>query len=368
MRKLPIIIVSIVLFAGCSNFSSTSDFVEVHFSPADNNLVKESVFNINLEYELIVPDSSVSYNVLWTGYDLQNKFGPIIPQELRLFTYLTSYSKTVNDFYYLYLPKSIIDSSSQWLKDYENSKERDLNNYHFVSDENVLDGKYLLYAQKNNVNDYLVYRGSNLLEVPYCIDDYQLVICLQAKTLTIKENVSTGNKINKSVIAFRRFELFYDETTNKLEQYSFENRESFNVRSVEQIFDYQGDRIEAYPSSFESMSFCYCPIMGLTGSELEKTVRADIFNGNIILPRYIVSNNESIDLLDSNSDLFFEEDVYRDFKSLFLGAYIKDYDYDDGHYKYGLFNYKKVEKIIKEVGSSRWWIILFFLFYFFSSL
>lgn len=323
------------------------------FSLVDDPETKEAVYATQLEYELKVPGSEISYNVLWTGYDLQNKFGPKIPYELRFFTYLTYYSYTINDFYFLYLPKTVIDNSNQWLIDYENSKENDLNNYHFVSNTNVLDGKLLLYAQKNNIDDYLLYRASDYSSVPFSIDDYQLAICLQAKELIIKENVSTGRAINKNLTVFRRYELSYDESSNRLDRYIFDNLEKFNVNYVDRLFSYQGNRIEAYPSSFEMMKYCYCPIMGLAGTGHDKTIRADLLNDKtIILPRYVYSSGESVDLLDDNFDLLLEEDVYREFKSLFLKAYIKDYDYESGNYKYALFDYLKVDKIIKVVGGT----------------
>ena len=333
-------------------FSSQYDYP---FSLVDDAETKEAVYDTQLEYELKVPDSEISYNVLWTGYDLQNKFGPKIPYELRFFTYLTYYSYTINDFYFLYLPKTVIDDSNQWLIDYENSKENDLNNYHFVSNTNVLDGKLLLYAQKNNIDDYLLYRASDYSSVPFSIDDYQLAICLQAKKLIIKENVSTGRAINKNLTVFRRYELSYDESSNRLDRYIFDNLEKFNVNYADKLFSYQGNRIEAYPSSFETMNYCYCPIMGLTGSGFYKTIRADLLDDKtIILPRYVKSatvEGEYDDLLNPTSNLFFVEDVYREFKSLFLDACINDFDYSDGQYRYALFDYMKVNEIIKKVGG-----------------
>lgn len=360
------------LFASCSAASNSRNIDSVDqqtnsdsyfdssqfdypFSSVEGAETKEEVFNTKLEYELKVPDSEISYNVLWTGYDLENKFGPKISSEFRFFTYLTYYSKTINDYYFLYLPKTVIDGSNQWLMDYEKSKENDLNNYHFVSNKNVLDGKYLLYAQKNNINDYLVYRASDFSSVPFLIDNYQLAICLQAKELIIKENVSTGHKINKSLTAFRRFELFYDESSEELDRYYFDTLEKFNINYVDNIFNYQGNRIEAYPSSVETMAYFYCPIMGLEESGFYKTIRADLLDDkNIILPRYVKSvtvEGEYDDLLNSNSNLFFVEDVYREFKSLFLDAYINDFDHSDSQYRYALFDYVKVNEIIKKEGG-----------------
>lgn len=380
MKKCSIIVLSIFILANCSSIKVEDSKVTSNQSPSTISSVDEqnsrgnevtnssqfsgvfsqvessetinAVFNFALEYQLKVPDSDLSYNVLWTGYDLCNKFGPTITKQHRFFTYLTRYQENQNSFWLLYLPKSDISEAGDWLTSYKENHGRDSKNYHFAEEENVIDGKFLLYSQKNNLVNFSVYYTNDLSLVPFTILDQQLVVCLQVKTIVIEENVSLGIKINKGVDVLRRFELVYNEETRKIEQYVFAFPEKSNVLYVDDIFSYQGKRIEAYPSEFENIDYCYCPLMGLEGSGLHKTVRANIIDEKIILPRYVYYDGEFIDLLDSNSDLFFVEDVYREFKDLFLEAYLYDYVYSQGLYQYAAFDYEKVDSIIKEIGGT----------------
>ena len=345
-----------------TEYQSSSTYDDASkLEPTDNILLPTSnvedeqiinyIFNCSLDYSLSVPGAEISYNVLWTGYDLENNFGTKISPESRFYTYLTNYEANQDSFYLLYLKKSDIEQSNEWLINYKNNKENDYRNYHFCDNEMVIDGKYLLYAQKNNVKTFSVYQTSNPLNMPFTFENWQLAMCLQSKSIEIEENVSLKKNINKTLTVFRRYELVFDEFSHKMEQYSFDSQEKYNVNIVDNIFSYQGKRIETYPENFESMSYCYCPIMGMVGlGGLINTKRADLLENRIILPRYYMSNGETpIDLLSSSSDFSFIEDVFRNFKNLFLDAYVKDCDYEGGLYKYGLFSYDKVEQIIKGV-------------------
>ena len=50
----------------------------------------------------------LSYKFLWDGYDLENKFGPNIPESERFYTYLTEYKECDDKFYLVYLVTWII--------------------------------------------------------------------------------------------------------------------------------------------------------------------------------------------------------------------------------------------------------------------
>lgn len=54
----------------------------------DYNEIKEALINFKFDYQFNVPDSDLSYNYLWKGYDLENKFGHSIPKEYRYFQFL----------------------------------------------------------------------------------------------------------------------------------------------------------------------------------------------------------------------------------------------------------------------------------------
>jgi len=315
---------------------------------------KESIFNFCVDYELNNPGTEISYNILWTGFDTENKFGPNIPKENRFYTYLTEYEDNEDFYFLLYIKKEKLLNFDGWFENYKNGI-RDSSNYHFDDDVNILDGKFLLYAQQNNVEDYSVYYTSNPLDAINVYKEQQLAICLQFKNIKILENISSDYKIEKELIVLRRYELFFNKSTNSLEKYSFVSQEKSNVKYVDTIFSFHGRRIETYPISFENMSYCYCPSMGMDGTGLIKSKRANLIDDYMILPRYASSptkESESLDLLDPNCDFSFIEDVYRDFKSQFLKAFVEDYFLDDGFYKYGLFDYSMIKDLIKNNGKN----------------
>ena len=51
---------------------------------------------------------------------------------------------------------------------------------------------------------------------------------------------------------------------------------------------------------------------------------------SILLPRYVMSGEDSLDLLSYDTNLFFEEDVFGEYKSVFASALIKETDIVDG--------------------------------------
>ncbi len=321
------------------------------FSLVSDERLKSSLYGFNLQYQLITPGTQMSYNTLWTGWDSENKYGPNIPREHRFFTYLTKYEANQDSFFFLYLPRSVIEDSRTWLEEYKRNMDDDPN-YHFVDEETVIDGKFLLYAQQNNIDDYLVYHTSDYSSAPFVISDYQLAICLQMKPLTIEKDVSRDRTLGKRIALFRRFELICNESSTSLQPYSFDDSGAQSIRYIDDLFSYQGRRIEAYPASFEETSFFHLPSSVLAGTGCQKTIRANLEGEAILLPRYINSSSGLIDLLDPDFHSITEEDVFRDFKAAFLDAFIRDFDYSDGIYKYGLFDYSKVEQIIYSAGGS----------------
>lgn len=297
----------------------------------------------NLEYKINVPgNNGVSYNVLWTGYDDKQPF-PYLPvsKEDRYSTYLTSYSENSEEYFLIYLSKQDINKSKSWLKEYDKNNSADINNYHFSSDSDVIDGKYLLYAQKNNITSYSVYRTSDLSSIAYSYERKQLVFCLQTKTLTIEKNVSSGQTLNKNISIYRRIEMKYNSLLNKVESYVFDNDESINVQYIDRYFSYIGKKLETYPSTFEDISYIYCPFL--------KTNSAEIIDDKIILPHYVKIDNLYYDLLDNNFiESFFQDDIYRNFKPLFREAFLSDVNSSEENptYKYAYFDCEKVMNIV----------------------
>ena len=70
-------------------------------------------------------------------------------------------------------------------------------------------------------------------------------------------------------------------------------------------------------------------------------------NKYIILPRYI-NNSEKADLLNNNTNFVLDEDVFRNYKNLFLKAYADEYIIFNDQYIYGIYDYEQVINIIKK--------------------
>ena len=346
-----------MLFCGCSNSKTrngNNTNFDDNFYKIENSELTNAVFNYDLQYQINVPGQQFSYNVLWTGYD-PDYYGINLNKESRFFTYLTEYKESYDCFYALYLPETELNkpSAGAWVSDYLIGNTR----AHFVEDDKVVDGKYLFYAQKNIIDNYLVCGAKELSDIPFSFSNYQIAICLQSKTMTILENISTGTQIHKKINLLRRYETILDSETNKLTNYVFEDAEERDSNKyIDSVFSYSGYRIEAYPSAFEEMSFCYCPKIGLKNTGFARTIKAELLDSNrIILPRFYYLNGEKIDLLDSNFDysnhpLF--EDVYRSFKPLFLEAYLMDSEYKQRTYQCGIFNFTIVKSIIREARGA----------------
>ena len=69
----------------------------------DDTSIKNQLLEYNFSSLLSVPGRQLSYNFLWEGYDTENKYGPNINKENRLYTYLTEYLEEENGYHLLYL-------------------------------------------------------------------------------------------------------------------------------------------------------------------------------------------------------------------------------------------------------------------------
>ncbi len=309
-----------------------------------------------MDYILHVPGSQFSYKYIWDGYDLENKFGPCISEEYRLFTYLTEYKESDKEYYLVYLDsKSIVDYTS-WLKKYESDMEGNHLNYHFspYDEQNIIDGKYLYSHQKLNKenNNLKVFSTTNINDIPFQIDEYQLVLCAQRKEAIIKKNLSTNKDINKTIFFYNRYELFFEETTKTPEYYLFTDYEKVNQNKLANMFSYVGEMVEAYPTTYEKLEYSSFPILGFKNCSYHLTVRVEkVIENNkeyLLLPRYNIYGGEHIDLLEDNDDLFFyEEDVYREYKKIFKEALFRETEIADSIYQMALYDYEAILKVIK---------------------
>lgn len=354
-KKVMIALISIIFglsLVGCNNTkeNSLNKMEKVLDSNIQNQLVQ-----YNFLYEFKVPDSDISYNCMWEGYDLENKFGPQIPKENRLYTYLTEYYEAEPGYFVVYLKDSLINDLKDIFKAYEASASLDINNYHFseYSKEEIIDGKYLFayqpYEYKQD-SDISFYHVKDYKDILYKIGDYQLVFCCQQKKGLIKENLSRKEAINKNINLYLREELIFADKNKSPERYVFNTYEQYNKKMVKELFGYVGERIEVFHKAYEDMEYGYYPLLG-NGLFGLKTVRADILSVDnvkyVVLPRYVLDGKNKIDLLDENTNFIFEEDVFREYKADFLKAFFRLYDNNTKYMEYGLYKYSEVLKILK---------------------
>lgn len=343
---------NVELFDVLINYLKNETIEETNDSDIINGLL-----NMRLDYKLTVPDNQLSYNYLWNGYDESNKFGPNIPKNERMYTYLTEYGKCDEKFYLVYLKKNEIVSYYEWLSLFEEQESRDDLNYHFstYNDEKIIDGKYFYCYQmlkKSLDSSIKFYIADSINDIKFVINDYQLVLCTQRKTAIIKENLTTQKLLNKEIYLYNRYELVFDEVNSKPQYYLFQNKEQNNQKILKNMFDYEGEMIEAFPISYESLNYSCFPILGLGDYWHYNGVRAQVKNvgdiKSILLPRYVMSGEDSLDLLSYDTNLFFEEDVFGEYKSVFASALIKETDIVDGFHLMALYDYNKVCLVINK--------------------
>jgi len=330
----------------CGKIDASSSFPDGSLSRVSDQKIADAVFHFSFDYELFMPGSSPSYYMLWTGYDLENKFGPSVPLTDRFYTYLTTYQPKSGSYYALYLTSKTIEEAKAW---YDGRKSRinpDDPNYHFCDDFDVLDGKVLAYAQTQETVDYRVYSTKDPSSLPFFLPGYQLAVCLEEKPLTIEKNVSLDQEVNRTIPIYRRSEWAYSPEEGVLKPYVFSGDEGRNVKVVDSRFSYEGSKIEAYPFSFQSADYSYCPLLGLGAfPHFSSAISARVREEGILLPRYSGYGPSRVDLLNPSTDFTAREDVYRDFKSRFQEAYLRDSDET-----FGYFDTDKVMNIIHQVG------------------
>ncbi len=344
------VILSSTICTGCENANKNC------INKIDDNETKEALINFKFDYQFNVPDSDLSYNYLWKGYDLENKFGPSISKEDRLFTYLTEYREKDNQYYLVYLKEDLIEEYKEWLQEYENIFSKDADNYHFTKydEQHIIDGKYYFCFQtlsNNDTKNIAYYTTDRLDNIEYTINNYQLVFCATSKQAVIKENISKQEVINKNITLYKRVELIFDDSNKTIKEYAFTNTERISQNMVKEMFDYVGEMIEVYPETYKEMEYGSYPILGMKNYFCQESVRSKVITENgekyFLLPRYIVSDDETLDLLSDETDLFFYDDVFREYKEEFKEALIKETTITEDSYLCALYDYEKVINIIK---------------------
>lgn len=350
MKKLFLLLLSSVilcgLFAGCDLSASAGkeDLTE----PATAKDLK----SICLDYNLNVPGNFLLYTHIWDGYKTEPKYGQDAPTEREYYAYLTDYRESDGKYYLAYLKTESIAEYESWLKDYEKTHASDDMNYHFTAYDktNVIDGKYYYCYQKlaNDNADVIMYDTVTKLEdVKYEKDGYRLVLCAEMKKAVIKQNLTTGDRVNKTVYFFNRYELIFNDVNSAPTFYTFETRESNNQTALKNMFDYVGEMIEAFPKSYEDLSYGCFPNLGF-GVHAMNGKRLQVLTENgkkcLRLPRYKISGEQKYDLLSEEANLPEQfDDVFYNHKEEFKNALLDGTEQDST----ALYDYEKVAKIIR---------------------
>lgn len=322
-------------------------------SKMDNTLHNDLIdFCFNYEYN--VPGTELSYNFMWDGYDLNNKYGPKLDKENRLYSYLTEYLKPTNLYYLVYFNKNLLEENKNNFYEYEKKYSHNISNYHFskYDEENIIDGKYYFSYQRQtskNSSDIKYFTKNSLDDIKFIEDGYQLVFCATSKNAIIKENISKQKIINKEITIYKRVELKYIEETNAFVEYIFSGYEADNQKRINEAYNYVGEMVEVYPETYEEITSTSYPKLGMKDYNLVKTVSSEIVFDNdqryLLLPRYLIVNSEKIDLLSNEVES--DDDIYGDYKNQFKDAFFKEMDEKLSNYIYALYDYDKVSKIMQ---------------------
>jgi len=363
IKKLFLFLCVIALIFGISACDTIPD-EQLDSSEIVGNYDEETkrIFNELLNYDLIYQniafDTHLSHSFLWDGYDPENMFGPTLDEENRFYTFLTEYGAQSDEYYLLYLKSDVVMSYESKLQEYEN-KYSEEHNYHFTSynEHNVIDGKYLYCHQslsEDVTENVILLKANSLSEISYKYNDYQLVFCAKSRSATIKENLSTSEKINKPLTLYLRTPIVFEYEDLPPIKYEFEGIEGSYQRGEEQFFNFTGELIEAYGLWYSEMTFSNYPSRGFKNYWLNNPMTAEVIkegeNKYLALPRY--TENDKRDLLDSNTQFKWnEEDVFKGYKQDFLKAFVKEYNgslLDPRGYYYALYDYDAVVEIIRK--------------------
>lgn len=319
--------------------------------PISDEEVKAAILDYDFMYEVnITGVNPPTYKVLWDGYDDVQSFGPSYSKESRIYTYLTEYLPTDSGYYAIYLKKDLINDYLDWLKEFEKNQQIG-KDYHFSKHDakEIIDGKYLYcYARFGEGDDAIkIEKAENLSDIRFMSGDYQLVFCCQTKKAIIKENLSEGKKLNKQINLYNRVELVFDDLNKAPVEYTFpEEEERDNQEDSDKWFSYEGEYIAAYSKQYEEKDYAFYPEMNVAIREAKVVKEGG--KKYVILPRYYYdSNGERVDLFEEIEDRWIE-DVFREYKEEFRGAYVKDLNTEGERVVYALYKYNNVVDVIRD--------------------
>lgn len=360
LRKFSVVL-SIGFFCltifGC-NDSNRIEIVLKGCEKITNATTINELYAFDFEYEFTVPGADLPFNYLIDG---NTPSGETLTEEHRtLFTYLTEYNEDDGYYYLAYIKTSDIKKYREWLINYEKENKNNVYDYHFSKYDrtNIVDGKYFLAYQKSGKTEPTVkyFKTNDIKSIKQQAADYTLVFCAQKKYATIKQNVSVGQTIDKKISLYKRTELVFENENAIATPYVFDSYERTNQTMINEMFAFKGEMLEVYPAGYKDYVCGYYPVLGMKNYSKQKTVRAKIVVKDdvkyVSMPRYLLSGDKKLDLLNENETLTALEDLYKTHKKDFNDALIETFDTEEntflfGRYYFALYDYDKVIQILK---------------------
>ena len=342
------LILSAVLFAGCSGYNDTELTSDGCQTITDERIIGE-LSDFKFEYAFDVPGAEYPYRYLIDG----NVQSEEKNEQRTLFTYLTEHGDDDGYYYLAYMKTDDIKKYSDELTSYEKQNEEN-HEYHFTKHDevNVIDGKYLFAYERLKLPDVTLkyLKTDDIKNVKYKISDYTLVFCAQRKTITVKQNVTTGNNVNNTITLYKRTELVFEDENASPLPYVFDTNEKTNQARINELFSYRGEMLEAYYKTCETVETEYYPIFRIRTVRAKITVKDGV--KYVSLPRYKSNGDEKTDLLTGDESQDPYENVYGAHKNQFLDAVIEVSDTEESSYTFGkyyfaLYDYDNVTSILK---------------------
>lgn len=319
----------------------------------DDTSIKNQLLEYNFSSLLSVPGSQLSYNFLLEGYDTENKYGPKMNKENRLYTYLTEYLEEENGYHLLYIEEKSYEKCFNYLIENQEFFGETFDCFSKIDEKNIIDGKILYAFQQLNLDEQKIkyIKVDTLENIEYSLGEYQLIFCAKSKKAIIKENVSLNKKINKFITLYNKVNLIYNFSDGSISKEQFDTNSIINYTYIENMFNQNGEYLEVFPNNYEIIDYSFYPLLGMKNSNIQMDIlRIELIEVEqkkyLILPRYLTKSN--IDLLDEQISIpVYEEDIFREYKEIFKEAFYQNYDIKSDSYIYGLYEYDKVKKIIR---------------------
>lgn len=328
------------------------------YEQIDDKEIIKKLIGIQLDYSIGGYGFCIDYTYLWDGVHCKVKDG-LLKGEIskencgRGYTYLTEYLEKSNDYYLIYVKKNYINENKDKLDEGKNYI-RDFYEACLFSDPNEInkiDGKYLYCFRKVDYTeeDVKVFKTNNLDEIKLYLDDYQLVLCAESKEILVKENVSTGEKLDCTKLMFKRKLIEIGENEYFLKEYSVEVDESIEMID-ENDFDYVGEMLEFhYEKYYINEKYLIFPVSKHNyfyfGFETAKVLTLEN-ERYVLLPRYTKGGS---DLLEENDyeNIDMNIMIFGDYKEEFKKAFYKITDEVLSSCIMGLYKYEDVTDVIK---------------------